>query len=194
MATIAAFAVACLAAAGVSAGPLDDYLDKPEPSYKYFNTGATIDTIFGGTAHVLNVTSQQWLDVSRARGPNGDLWTHQVIVVVPKKLIYTNVSLAYITGNCNENPGVPSATDEELLLADTISHDVGIIAIIVYQIPNCHIVYPSDPSQKGRSEDGMIAWAWNEYFNDPKKDPEWLPRLPMAKGAMQAMRAAQDWY
>lgn len=56
------------------------------------------------------------------------------------------------------------------------------------QTPNCHIVYPSDPSKKGRSEDAMIAWAWHEYLVDPNHDPEWLPRLPMAKGAMKSMQ------
>jgi hypothetical protein len=36
---------------------------------------------------VLNVTSQQWLDPSRAYVPgHGSIWTHQVIVVIPKKL------------------------------------------------------------------------------------------------------------
>jgi PhoPQ-activated pathogenicity-related protein len=109
---------------------------------------------------VLNVTSQKWLDTSKAIGPNGALWTHQVIVVVPSKVQHKNMSVAYLTGNCNEAPvGIPGKTDEELLLIDTISHDTGVVGIIVYQLPNCHIVYPSDPSKKGRSEDAMIAWV-----------------------------------
>ena len=35
----------------------------------------------------------------------------------------------------------PSKTDEELLLIDTITRDTGVIGIIVYQLPNCPIVY-----------------------------------------------------
>ena len=46
--------------------PLDEYINKPEDVYgwkEYAN--ATFKTVFGGTAHVLNVTSQTWLDASK---------------------------------------------------------------------------------------------------------------------------------
>ena len=82
-----------LLAATAAATPLDDYVSKPSPHYRWHDTGAKIDTKFGGVGHVLNVTSQQWLDSSRAatvRDPqNGgptDIWTHQVVVIVPKKV------------------------------------------------------------------------------------------------------------
>ena len=41
----------------------------------------------------------------------------------------------------------------------------------------------------------MIAWAWKEFLDAPdgSRDPEWLPRLPMTKAAMQCMRAVTDW-
>jgi len=55
-------------------------------------------------------------------------------VVVPKKVTVTNVSLAYMTGNCNANPKVPSATDEELLSLDFVSWETGAITIVVYQV------------------------------------------------------------
>jgi len=173
------------------ATPLDDYVSAPDENYQWHDTNATFKTLLGGKAHVLNVTSQKWLDVTQAHGPDGDLWTHQVLVVVPANVKHTTVSLAYLTGNCNSKPSVPGPTDEELLIVDTTSHDTGTIGIIVYQLPNCPIIYPSDPSQKGRTEDSMIAWAWNEFFSTPDHDPRWLPRLPMVKAAMQSMRAAE---
>jgi PhoPQ-activated pathogenicity-related protein len=185
--------VALCAFAGVVSGtPLDDYLNKVEPDYKYFDTGKRVKTLLGGTGFVLNVTSQRWLDTSKAVGPNGDIWTHMVVAIVPDELRITNVSMAYLTGSCNEHPSVPKWSDEELLVADMLSKQNGMIASVVYQLPNCHIVYPSDPSHKAREEDAMIAWAWNEYLKDPKHNPEWLPRLPMAKGAMQSMRAVTE--
>ena len=81
------------------------------------------------------------------------------MVVIPAKLKHTNIALSYLTGNCNNHPSVPGPTDEELLLIDTVSHNTGVIGIIVYQLPNCPIVYPSDPSHRGRGEDAMIAWV-----------------------------------
>ena len=67
-----------------AAGPLDDYVSAPEPSYGWHDTGARVKLPFGGVAHILNVTSQQWLTVEQAVGPNGAQWTHQVAVIVPK--------------------------------------------------------------------------------------------------------------
>jgi hypothetical protein len=78
-------------------------------------------TVTGGTAHVLNVTSQKWLDTSKAAGPYGDLWTHQVVVVVPKTLKNTDVALSYLTGNCNNNPKAPDNSIEEVSFASSPS-------------------------------------------------------------------------
>jgi len=170
--------------------PLDDYVSKPDPNYKWSDTGEVVKML-SGTGYLLNVTSQQWLNESLAQGPNGALWTHQVLVVVPKELKVRDRAMIYITGGCNENPSVPKATDEEPLIVDLITKTTGSIGVVLYQIPNCHMVYPSDPSQKRREEDAMIAWAWHEFFQT--RNPEWLPRLPMVKAAMQAMRAVQEY-
>lgn len=181
-----------LLAGQASATALDDYVSRPSPHYKWHDTGAKIKTVFGGTAHVLNVTSQQWLDKERAQGPGGTspVWTHQVVVVVPKNVQFTNVSFAYLTGSCNANPSVPKDTDEDLLLVDEVCWATGGIGIVVYQLPNCPIVYPSDPSLKKRTEDAVIAWGWKQYLDNG--DPEWLVRLPMTKAAMGAMQAAEE--
>lgn len=178
--------------------PLDEYINKPEEVYKWVEySNASFKTLFGGTAHVLNVTSQTWLDESKAGVDIGgdartNIWTHMVIVIVPKTLIFRNLSLAYLTGDCNTNPKVPSKTDEDVLVADEISHTTNTIGIVVFQIPNCPIVFPSDPIQKHRTEDAILAWAWHEFLVDPSHNPTWLPRLPMAKAAFQCMRAVEE--
>ena len=81
--------IACwvLAVFVVTATPLDDYINKPEPDFAWRDTGKVVWPLaFGGKAHMLNVTSLRWLDESRAATPNGAVWSHQVAVVVPKKL------------------------------------------------------------------------------------------------------------
>ena len=54
------------------------------------------------------------------------------------------------------------------------------------------MIYPSDPEQIPRAEDGVIAWAWREFHEEKPTNFEWLPRVPMAKAAFQSMRAAQE--
>ena len=94
--------------------PFDAYLERPEPDFAWRDTGVNITgpLLFGGVARILNVTSQRWLDASRASGPNGALWTHQVAVVIPKKLTVTTAAISVMTGGCNEGgPDGPAPPD-----------------------------------------------------------------------------------
>ena len=168
VARIGLLALAALAAAA-SATPLDDYVSKPDEHYGWFDTNDTITGMaFGGTGYVLNVTSQKWLDETQAyiRGRNS-VWTHQVVVIIPKgTLEIRNTSMAYLTGNCNDgDPGVPKANDEDIAVADALAHNTKMPVIVVFQIPNCHMMYPADVLQKPRSEDAMIAFAWYQVMN-----------------------------
>ena len=177
--------------------PIDDYVSKADPHYGWYDTGVKVTgMLFGGTAHILNVTSQQWLDPSRAVGPHGhSIWSHQVAVIVPKHLEVTNVSMSIMTGGCNKDVKPPSKTEEYLEVASALASRTNAIVIVIYQIPNCPITYPSDPQRRGREEDEMIAWAWREYLigkTSHQNDTEWLPRFPMAKAGMQCMRAAAE--
>jgi len=88
-----------------------------------------------------------------------------------------------VTGGCNEHDGnLPSAKDEDILVADELARLAEMVTITVFQVPNCPIIYPSDPKQAHRTEDAMIAWAWRQFHEDPTNF-EWLPRMPMAKAA-----------
>eukprot|EP01061_Rhynchopus_euleeides_P010762 TRINITY_DN20338_c0_g1_i1.p1 TRINITY_DN20338_c0_g1~~TRINITY_DN20338_c0_g1_i1.p1 ORF type:complete len:547 (+),score=155.79 TRINITY_DN20338_c0_g1_i1:88-1641(+) len=173
------------------ATPLDDYINKDDGMFEWHDTQARVHTLLGSTAYVLNVTSQQWLDVSKAHGPNGALWMHQAVVVVPKTLRIRDRAAIYVTGGCNDHPKVPPQTDTDLLLADTIAEGAGIVTVVLYQIPNCHVVFPSDPNLKPRGEDAFMAWAWRQYIVGNATNPEWLPWLPMAKAVFKAMHASE---
>ena len=114
----------------------------------------------------LNTLSCSWLDNFTVTGPyNSNVWSHTVVVIVPKgPLKITNISMAYLTGNCNHDPKPPKPDDEELLSVDLACRNVGAIGIIVYQIPNCPLVFEADPSQSNRTEDAVIAWTWKSYL------------------------------
>lgn len=103
-------------------------------------------------------------------GPyNSNVWSHTVVVLVPPEVKITNISVAYLTGNCNHDPKPPAPDDEELLSIDLACHNTGAIGVIVYQIPNCPLVYSSDPSKRGRGEDAMIAWTWKMYLEEKSR-------------------------
>lgn len=67
-------------------------------------------------------------------GPDGNsLWTHHVAVIVPKKLSFTKVSAAYVTGGCNENSEtIESKTNEDIIMADELAHLGEMIAVVVF--------------------------------------------------------------
>ena len=83
----------------------DTYMEKEEDVYDWFQIeNSTRKSSNGGTIHFLNVTSQQWLDDTKALTPNGNsIWTHHVAINIPKNLKYKNISAALVTNKCNEN-------------------------------------------------------------------------------------------
>lgn len=127
---------------------LDEYVAKIEEEYAWrFVEEFTFDTLWKGTGYVLNVTSLRWMNASEAHGPNGDIWTHQVIVIVPKELKNTNVAFSWPTGGCNEHPDQPPSAilDYDILIADEIAHNSKSIGVAIKQIPNCPLYFESDP-------------------------------------------------
>jgi len=178
----------CLAAV---IAPIDEYVNRPEPVFTWNDTGARVrPLIFGGMGYVINVTSLSWLNTSIVSGDNGAVWSHQVVVVVPK-VLKTNTSIIYLTGDCS-NPSLPKPDDEELLVVARAAEKAGAIGVVVHQIPNCPLVFASDPAQRRRGEDALIAWSWRDFLNDPSRSPERLVRLPMVKAAYQCMRAVEE--
>ena len=87
------------------------------------------------------------MDESRAAGPNGAIWSHEVVVIIPKNLLYKNISTVYLTRECNDKPeGTPiTKTDLDVLLVDELAWNTHMITVAVKQLPNCPIVFPSDP-------------------------------------------------
>jgi PhoPQ-activated pathogenicity-related protein len=127
----------------VSANVLDEFVSKPEEVYGWFQEkNRTFTTLYGNTAYVLNVTSQTWMDESRAYGPRGAIWDHNVIVIVPRKLEQTNISTVWLTGNCNEDVNrdkILSKTDVDIIAMDALAHDTKTVTVVVKQVPNCKL-------------------------------------------------------
>jgi PhoPQ-activated pathogenicity-related protein len=187
---LAALALACCStgsffAAAYETTPLDDYVWTPDEHYQWVDSGKTIhgrniDGSITYTGYLLNLTSQQWLtpeDCDRS------IWWHQLVVIVPSNLNpeYSKNATLWITGGSNGSPdNWPVPTDEDIATTATLAMNTGTVSAALFQIPNEHIVFSSDPLQKSRTEDAIIAFTWDHFLKDPS-DPTWLVRFPMVK-------------
>ena len=116
-------------------------------------------------------------------------WWHILLIIVPHNIAVTDTSILWITGGSNniEDDGQVKLSDEEVLLLADIAVSNRMVASVLFHIPNQSILFSEDVLQDHRKEDGIIAFTWWHYMNDPTRDAEYLLRLPMTKGAVKAM-------
>ena len=127
----------------------------------------------GYTAFTLNMTSQAWLtpaDFSNTSAA-GSIWWHVMVVIVPDEIKYKNNGSLYITGG-SMGSSLPDAKDEDIIVATALASGSGVITAALFQIPNENVIFASDPIQKSRGEDAIIAFTWDHFLKDPSQ-PEW---------------------
>lgn len=63
------------------------------------------------------------MDESRASAPGGAIWTHEVVVIVPKHLTHRHVATAYLSGDCNDKPAgtAISKSDLDVIIVDEMA-------------------------------------------------------------------------
>jgi PhoPQ-activated pathogenicity-related protein len=74
------------------------------------------------------------MDVSRGyiSSSKSDIWTHQVVVIVPNNLLYTNYSSIWLTGDSNKDYDNNIKRDNyDILVGDAIAHNTRAIAVVV---------------------------------------------------------------
>lgn len=159
--------------------PLDLYVYKPDPNYKY--EVVKTDEVDNLTVYYINLTSQSW---RKPEEVDRTIWTHWLTVVVPKK-VKSSTALLIISGG--KNTDKPPTSSSPLLRK--IAKDVQTVVAEIKQIPNQPLVFANDNNRK-RSEDSIIAYNWDKYLRTG--DAEWLTRLPMTKAVVRAMDAIQE--
>jgi PhoPQ-activated pathogenicity-related protein len=182
---------------------LDEYVWAEDNHYGWtelqdheINGKALLHPKKGWTGYTLNVTSQQWLTPNDFANTSnsGSIWYHILVVIVPDEVKYKQNASMYITGGGMPNAdgsNLPNHKDEDIRVAAALATSTGIITGCLFQIPNEHTTFTSDPIQKSRSEDAIIAFTWDHYLNN-NKDTEWLLRFPMVKGSLRAMDAMKE--
>ncbi|MBI3683170.1 MAG: PhoPQ-activated pathogenicity-related family protein [Acidobacteria bacterium] len=152
---------------------LDRYVKTPDPNYKY----EVVKTIPGKgyTGYVVEMTSQAWLGEKEVDRP---IWKHWLTVVRPDKVEH-QTGFLYITGGSNRDKP-PERVDGFIAQMATSTNSV---AAELRMVPNQPLSF--DGETKLRSEDSLIAYAWNKFLKGGSD--QWLPRLPMTKSAVRAM-------
>eukprot|EP01034_Spumella_vulgaris_P036549 gene36549-45070_t len=156
----------------------------------YVFTGAAANRNY--TAYTLNMTSQAWL-TDADFSPDSEaksIWWHYIVVIVPDEVKWTRNASLWITGG-NNNNSPPGKDSEDIILAAALATSTGCITGALFQIPNQHVKFSSDPIQKSRSEDAVIAFTWDHFLKDPSQ-PEWLVRFPMVKASVRSMDAITE--
>jgi len=198
---VAALAALPLASAGSAPGSaLEEYVWRDDPHYGWVDMGEdwvlhgkSIDGIHSWTGHVLNVTSQKWLnDEDYSPSSEGkSIWWHMMVVIVPNEIKFYNNATVWITGHgMGYRPTDPM--DEDIALAASLAMGIGTVTGVLFQIPNEDITFTADPIQMSRGEDEIIAFTWDHYLKDTS-DPEWLVRFPMVKASLRAMDAMTEY-
>ena len=159
--------------------PLDAYLAKPDPAYKWELVSAHPGD--GFTTYVLEMTSQTWRSAADVDRP---VWTHWITVVKPAE-VKSDKALLFIWQGDNTDPAPTKAQDRSVRFAK----ETGSVVAEVGMVPNQPLHFTDSPD-KARYEDDIIAYTRVKHFTT--KDDEWLVRLAMVKSGIRAMDATQE--
>ncbi|KAL5017808.1 hypothetical protein ScPMuIL_003530 [Solemya velum] len=176
----------CVVGVCCGATPLDDYVNRPDPTYAYKEISQTRGATY--TTYILNMTSQTW---KSSEVTDQSVWWHYLTVTVPDVLTVQDSAFLFIEGGANdEDP--PSLTREFVTMTIRLAVSTGAVACNLQMVPNQPIVFKDDPSSAQRYEDAIIAWTWKKYVDKNGSDPEILLRMPMTKAVVRAMDTVTD--
>jgi PhoPQ-activated pathogenicity-related protein len=157
---------------------LDRYVAKPDPAYRWSVAKSMPGQ--GVTAHLLEMTSQNWLTANEVDRTE---WKHWVTVIQPEK-VSSDMAFLMIVGGANDGK-VPERLDPFLV---QVAQRTGTPVVELRMIPNQPLSFFGE--SRKRTEDAIIAFTWKKYLETG--DDRWPARLPMTKAAVRAMDAATE--
>ena len=172
---------------------LDTYVAKADP-FSTVGLGSTynvVNTIVDPinmpplyTAHVIDMTSQRWRDLSEVDRID---WQHYMTVYTPNLTppgSFSNFGALVIGGG--NNGGAPPGADPAL---GALAALTGSVVTSLRTVPNEPLTFTGDPFGP-RREDEIIAKTFRNFLDGG--DDEWPLLLPMVKSAVRAMDTVQD--
>ncbi|MHC4643019.1 MAG: PhoPQ-activated protein PqaA family protein, partial [Planctomycetota bacterium] len=156
---------------------LDDYVKKPDASYKY----SLVNTIEGKgyTAYVIDMTSQSWRSKEEV---DRTLWKHWLTIIKPDK-VTSDTGLLWINGGSNDNDAPKNAD----MMMVQMALGSGTVVADLRMVPNQPLNFPD--GGRPRYEDAIIAYTFDKCI--VTGDQTWALLLPMVKSAVRAMDTVQ---
>jgi PhoPQ-activated pathogenicity-related protein len=148
---------------------LDDYVKKPDDAFRWKQTDSQSTPL--GKIHHLELTSQVW---------QGIAWNHSLTIYEPLMPTSQESAVLFITGGSTGSK--PVLKDHALPFA--IAKTTGARVAVLNQVPN-------QPLLGDKKEDALIAETFVRYLET--RDKNWPLLFPMAKSAVRAMDAVQQW-
>ncbi len=129
------------------------------------------------------LTSQIW-----PKDGHGTPWQHTLVIYKPDT-ISSDQALLLVNGGtrypqAKDNPA-PAQLDFARIATETHT-----VVVDLQDVPNQYLTFP-DSANIPRKEDGIVAYSWNRFMDDPDNNTAWPLHLPMAKAVVKAMDATQ---
>lgn len=153
--------------------PLDEYIQKPDPSYRWKVIKEAEQD--GLKTLVVDMTSQTWRssdDVNRTE------WQHWMTFAIPENA-QGNMAFLFISGGSNGGEPPEGPSDLVRMLAKLS----GGIVVELKMVPNQSLIFKNDGRK--RVEDDLIGYTWKKFLET--NDASWLARPAMVKSAVRAM-------
>lgn len=163
------------AAAPRANGVLADYVQRPDPSFRW--TKRREGEVGSAKFVELALTSQTWRDI---------VWKHQLFLIKPAEVSAKHALLLIDGGSWKaQNDAAPGKDDklpDSARLLAAAAAQLKAPVVVVRQVP-------FQPIFGGMVEDEAISYTFEQYFKT--NDPTWPLLLPMVKSAVMAMNCAQ---
>lgn len=156
--------LACSGATIAQGGALENYVQAADSNYSW----KIVDQRDEAGFHIarLSLASQKWRDT---------VWQHNLIVVRPPTVRNPDIAFVFVTGS--------GAGEREVKIMQMVAAQSGAMAAVITDVPN-------QPLYDGRKEDALIAYTFAQYLKTG--DETWPLLFPMAKSAVKAMDAVQE--
>lgn len=154
---------------------LQSYIHNTDHSFSW----QAIDSIQTSDLQIyrLRLVSQTWHNIP---------WVHEMEIIVPNNLKYEDALLFISGGSLNKESQEPNfhEWDNNIIKAmSQIANDCHAITAILWQVPR-------QPLFNGLYEDEIVSYTFHQFLNN--HDYTWPLLFPMAKSAIRAMDAIQD--
>jgi PhoPQ-activated pathogenicity-related protein len=164
---------------------LSCYLNLPEKE----NTGWVLDThqhdSRGISIDRYTLTTQLWPKPTMSHYAR--VWKQRLVIYRPD-IIHSDQALLFVNGgtripNFARGYARPADLDFALMAAATQS-----VVVDLQDVPNQYLTLDDHVE---RREDGIVAYTWKRYLEDPAHNAYWPLQLPMTKAVVKAMDATQ---